>query len=177
MQCPKCKSKYLKATKLEQGLSAMGCVECGGASISLLYYRDWVERSEPVSEISPSTIEEDTQDTRNAMSCPKCSKIMTKYKISGDVDNRLDLCSSCDEVWLDAGEWELIKSLELSGNMPNVFTESWQWNLIKQDKDKALDKRLLRSIDEDELTEVKRVKDWLNKHPKRSEIWLYLQAK
>ena len=29
----------------------------------------------------------------NAITCPKCSRIMTKYKLTGGVANRLDVCS------------------------------------------------------------------------------------
>lgn len=44
MKCPSCNNSDLKPTRIDEGLSAMGCSQCGGAYISLLYYRDWVER-------------------------------------------------------------------------------------------------------------------------------------
>ncbi|MFT7559482.1 MAG: Zn ribbon nucleic-acid-binding protein [Flavobacteriales bacterium] len=45
MECPSCKTSDLKATRLEDGLPAHGCSDCGGAIIPLLYYRDWAERT------------------------------------------------------------------------------------------------------------------------------------
>ena len=47
MQCPKCRNIRLQASKVEEGLPAMGCPACAGSLLSLLYYRDWVERNEP----------------------------------------------------------------------------------------------------------------------------------
>ncbi|MBV1920402.1 MAG: zf-TFIIB domain-containing protein, partial [Pseudomonadales bacterium] len=105
MDCPKCKTVHLRATKLEQGLSAMGCSNCGGAVISLLYYRDWLERSAAIVDedtFEPSKMVE-VDESHSALTCPKCKKIMSKYKVSGDSNSRLDLCASCDEVWLDGG--------------------------------------------------------------------------
>ena len=40
----------LKPTKIEDGLPVMGCPDCEGASLSLLYYRDWAERNAPVEQ-------------------------------------------------------------------------------------------------------------------------------
>lgn len=182
MQCPKCNATPLHATKLEQGLSAMGCAACSGAFVSLLYYRDWVERTAPVAECSSKgTLEESAvtttdaaDDTHNAMACPKCKKIMIKYKISGEATNRIDLCRSCDEAWLDGGEWELLKSLELNRKMPTVFTEEWQRKLRKQATEQSREQRLLKSVSEDELEEAKRVRAWLTSHPSKQEILFFI---
>jgi len=176
MDCPKCKTVPLRATKLEQGLSAMGCANCNGAVISLLYYRDWLERSSPIAESDANNAQavEEVEDSHAALMCPKCKKLMTKYKVSGCSNSRLDLCASCDEVWLDGGEWELLKSLELSRKMPVVFTEEWQRKLKKKELEDIREQRLLKVIDENEIEEVKRVREWLKKHPNRNEIMFFL---
>lgn len=180
MQCPKCHSSKLHPTKLEKGLSAMGCGECEGALVALLYYRDWAERT-PQSELESS--EDETtlrafigtaEESQSAMSCPKCSRVMLKYKISGESDNKLDLCASCDEAWLDKGEWHLLKLLELGTRMPLVFTEQWQTKLRKQATQDARDNRLLRYVGEDDLAMVRTFKDWLSAHKHREQILFYL---
>ncbi|OUS27375.1 hypothetical protein A9Q99_15370 [Gammaproteobacteria bacterium 45_16_T64] len=188
MQCPKCKSIPLHPTKLEQGLSAMGCSACSGAIVSLLYYRDWVERTAPVAascdhtsveeangiKDSKESSAEEINDSRSAMACPKCKKLMIKYKISGDINNRLDLCRSCDEAWLDGGEWELLKSLELNRKMPSVFTEEWQRKIRKQATEDLRDQRLLKSVSESELAEAKKIRTWLKDHPNKQEILFFI---
>ncbi len=49
---------------------------------------------------------------------------MSKYQISPGQSPCL--CGTCDEAWLDRGEWQLLKTLELSPRMPAIFTEAWQ---------------------------------------------------
>jgi len=101
-------------------------------------------------------------------------KIMSKYRISGNTNSRLDLCASCDEVWLDGGEWELLKSLELSLKMPTVFTEEWQRKLRKQASAEIREKRLLKIVDKNDVEEIKRIREWLTNHPAKQEIIFFL---
>ncbi|MBL4794462.1 MAG: zf-TFIIB domain-containing protein [Pseudomonadales bacterium] len=176
MECPKCQGYKLQPTKLEQGLTVMGCAKCNGAIVSLLNYRDWLERTD-ASESEPYLEEysaEKVIDTPTMLTCPKCKKAMLKYKISGCSGSRLDLCASCDEAWLDDGEWELLKSLELTRQMPSVFTEEWQRKLRKQATEEAREKRLLLVVEQDELDEAKRVRDWLKGHPNKGELMFFI---
>jgi len=178
MQCPKCLNQPLRATKLEQGLSAMGCSQCEGAFVTLLYYRDWVERNPSIDseeKIPLNTAElQEVDDSHSALSCPKCSRLMSKYKISGESNNRIDLCFTCDEAWLDGGEWELLKALELSKKMPLVFTEQWQKKLQKQATQQAREQRLLKFISQQDLDEVKRIRQWLAEHPNKEQLMFFV---
>lgn len=173
MKCPSCKTETLKATKLEAGLSAMGCDKCHGASVSLLYYRDWAEREEPVAPVSTLSAEP-ASESQTALTCPKCGKLMTKFRVSGCQNNRLDLCTSCDEAWLDGGEWEMLKSLELSHQMPMVFTEEWQRKVRKQAMDSSREERLAKLIDDADLEKAKAARDWLKDHPNKAEILFFI---
>lgn len=183
MQCPKCHSVALRATKLDQGLSAMGCNQCEGALVALLYYRDWAERTPIDEHRSDSPADSDTpikaligttEESNSAMSCPKCTRLMLKFKISGESDNKLDLCSFCDEAWLDRGEWHLLKMLELSRKMPLVFTEQWQTKLRKQATQDARDNRLLQYVNDEDLAKTKSFKEWVCEHPQRERLLFYI---
>lgn len=173
MQCPSCKTEPLKATKLEAGLSAMGCGRCQGAFVSLLYYRDWAEREEPVAEVAELSAEP-SAETQAALTCPKCGKLMTKYRVSGCKNNRLDLCSSCDEAWLDGGEWEMLKSLELSHQMPMVFTEEWQRKIRQEELEANREARLAKVVGEEDLEKAKAMRAWLKAHPNKAEILFFV---
>ncbi|MBV1910913.1 MAG: zf-TFIIB domain-containing protein [Kangiellaceae bacterium] len=183
MQCPKCHSGALQPTKLEHGLSAMGCNTCEGALVALLYYRDWVERT-PLDLQQPQDDQESstplqaligtTEETNSAMSCPKCTRLMLKFRISGESDNKLDLCSFCDEAWLDKGEWQLLKMLELNRKMPLVFSEQWQTKLRKQATQDARDNRLLQYVTETELAKAKEFKQWVSEHPNKERLLFYV---
>lgn len=178
MHCPKCKNVTLRASRIESDLPAAGCPNCMGALVSLLYYRDWAERhaDDPVEDVDERKAEEEAQDTNTAITCPKCGRLMTKYKISGCVANRLDVCPGCDEAWLDGGEWRLLKALELSKKMPLVFTEQWQRNIRKQVAEETRRAAFRKAVGDEALAKADEFKKWLNGQPRRSDILVYLHA-
>lgn len=175
MDCPKCKNITLKPTKLEQGLLAMSCPQCQGALISLLYYRDWAERHHNEAQgVVENTQLVEAEDTHNAMACPKCKKLMLKFRISGQSDNKLDLCSSCDEAWLDGGEWDLLKFLHLSDKIPLIFTEQWQYQLRQQLAEAQREQRLQKLVGAQDLDKAKQARQWLKDHPYRNDIIFFI---
>jgi Zn-finger nucleic acid-binding protein len=177
MKCPKCKITDLRATRIEEDLPAAGCTTCNGALVSLLYYRDWAERHrEPQSAPVTTYAIGDVPDTSTAIMCPKCARLMMKYKISGCVSNRLDVCPGCDEAWLDGCEWELLKALELSHKMPTVFTEQWQRNIRHQIAQDNRRNAIKKTIGDEALAEVERFKEWLNNSSHKADILVYLYA-
>lgn len=175
MKCPACKGPDLYPTKIERGLSAMGCKECQGNFVSLLYYRDWAERSGfEFESASEQAKEVEAENTHAALGCPKCSRIMTKYRISSEHDNRLDLCGHCDEAWLDKGEWSLLKTLNLGSKMPTVFTEQWQRQVRQQVSEESRRQRFVSILGEETVNEADKVRQWIAKEPKRVQILQYL---
>lgn len=177
MKCPKCKTPELRATRIESDLPAAGCPTCHGALLSLLYYRDWSERhqSDPADTLAP-TAAIAAADTSGALMCPKCGRLMTKYKISGCAANRLDLCPGCDEAWLDGGEWELLKALELARNMPVVFTEQWQRTIRRQVADDIRRDALRKKVGDEAVARVEEFKNWLDENPRKRDVLVYLYA-
>lgn len=177
MQCPKCKKGKLIPAVLDDNLAAMGCDRCGGTLVALLYYRVWADRHPSVlAESCDMSVEQITTDNHaGAMSCPKCSRIMTKFHVSGELDNQIDLCSNCDEAWLDSGEWELLKALELGSHMPQIFSEPWQRRLRKERSDIVRRKHFEHIMGHEALLKADEFKKWLVNQPKREDIMLYLR--
>jgi Zn-finger nucleic acid-binding protein len=160
---------------IEELLPSMGCEQCKGSLVALLYYRHWAENHKPQQETSaPSALSEAPADTTNALRCPKCERIMTKYRLSGTVANRLDVCPSCDEAWLDGGEWQLLEQLQLSDRLPSVFTDTWQRKLRKEGSERLRQEILRRSIGDHDATRVESLRSWLNGHHAKSMILTYL---
>ena len=175
MKCPVCRTQDLRPTMIEEMLPAMGCSVCGGTFLSLLYYRHWAEnhKAEPASpETTGVSLVPDV--AVNALNCPKCSRVMTKYKVSGSVANRLDLCVSCDEVWLDRGEWELLEALHLSHQMPSIFTDSWQRRLRSQKTEETRRSILQKTVGTESAAKVEEFRAWLNTQDLKSTILTYL---
>jgi len=176
MKCPKCKTVDLRATRIENDLPAAGCTNCSGALVSLLYYRDWAERHGSAAQPGQNAARDDVKDTTTAISCPKCGRLMTKYKISGCVANRLDVCPGCDEAWLDGGEWDLLKALELSHDLPAVFTDHWQRNIRRQVAADTRRNILRGKIGDSALAQVESFKSWIGDQDRRHDILAYLHA-
>ncbi len=175
MQCPKCKTDTLKATKFEQDLLGFECKSCKGTLISLMNYREWVERSQDNAMGGRVTaIITEIPDTRNALLCPKCGKVMVKYRISGYTNSFLDTCSACDFTWLDKGEWQLLKSLRLSSTMPKVFTESWQRRVRKDISERSRKQRMRSLVGDQDFAKVEELRTWLQHNPHKAQIIFYI---
>ena len=175
MKCPVCSNTELRPTMIEELLPSMGCDQCKGSLVALLYYRHWAENHKPPQDTnSPSELSEVPADTTNALRCPKCERIMTKYRLSGTVANRLDVCPSCDEAWLDGGEWELLEQLHLSDRLPSVFTDTWQRKLRKEGSERSRQDILRRTLGAEDAGKVESLRSWLNGHPAKSTILTYL---
>jgi Zn-finger nucleic acid-binding protein len=175
MKCPHCKTPDLKPTMIEEGLPAMGCGTCHGSLVSLLYYRHWAETQKaPSGEPGDAAAALETTDTLTAITCPKCARMMAKYKLTGRVSNRLDVCSTCDEAWLDGGEWELLEALQLSLKMPAIFTDAWQRRIRHELTEESRRSILVRTIGEEGTTTVEAFRTWLAKNKHKSFIMTYL---
>lgn len=174
MKCPRCQTTDLKPTMIEEYLPAMSCEACEGSLVSLLYYRHWAETQKPAEETARAAAEIETSDTAKALVCPKCSRIMTKYKLTGSVSNRLDVCGLCDEAWLDRGEWELLEALQLSLTLPAVFTERWQRRIRREQSEETRRAILRRTLGEAGAQKVEVFRSWLNEQKHKPEVMAYL---
>ncbi len=174
MKCPSCKTAALLPTEVEHGLVGAGCESCTGVLLSLFQYRYWAENQRGPEVCGHDVDAVEAEDSKSAKICPKCSKLMTKYRIGLEQDNRVDLCAHCDEAWLDSGEWTLLKSLELHGDLANIFTDSWQRKIRKDREQKKWDEHFSRLIGEDDFAKVKIFKEWLDSHKSMPDIKHYL---
>jgi Zn-finger nucleic acid-binding protein len=177
MKCPRCKAPDLQPTMIEEYLPAMGCGTCHGSLVSLLYYRHWAETQKPTIEPAANPdagASVETTDTTSALTCPKCGRIMMKYKVSGAVSNRVDVCNLCDEAWLDGGEWELLEALQLSHRMPAIFTDEWQRRIRRDLSEETRRCVLARVIGEDGVGKVETFKAWIRDTGRKADIMVYL---
>jgi Zn-finger nucleic acid-binding protein len=176
MKCPHCQTSELKPTMIEEFLPAMGCGTCHGSLVSLLYYRHWAEtqKTKPRDASSPRAEGLETKETVKAILCPKCSRLMNKYKLTGGVSNRVDVCATCDEAWLDGGEWELLEALHLDLNMPAIFTEAWQRRIRHELSEETRKSVLTRLVGAEGVAKVEAFRAWLADNEHKSHILTYL---
>ncbi len=173
MQCPNCSSYSLEPIKLQYGLSARRCGQCLGVLIDLLAYREWAE--DYVSgETKNAPILSHVEDNSKALLCPKCSKIMMKYRVDGSLDNKVDLCTACDEAWLDNGEWELLDALALQGKLNKIFTEPWQRHIREETAEKSFQMGFQETLGKNDYEKLSEIKNWIAGHPKKSDLIRFL---
>jgi Zn-finger nucleic acid-binding protein len=180
MKCPRCKTPDLKPTLIEEYLPAMACETCHGSCVSLLYYRHWAETQKlaaPAASSVSSTGPVATSDTNTAIVCPKCARVMAKYKLTGTVANRVDVCSTCDEAWLDSGEWELLEALQLSHELPAILTDAWQRRIRREQSEGTRREILVRLVGEAGTSRVEEFKAWLARNQHKSHVLAYLYGK
>lgn len=176
MRCSSCGKGALRHGKFEEGLPCYLCSACGGGLMSLSPYVDWMiaRRKEP-AEPTAEPFDEDVADTRRAIACPKCSRIMVKHRVSADSAHGLDYCFSCEEVWLDRGEWAWLKARGLHLHITSVTTEAWQRRLRDQRQQEAYRERFRGILGEEVFAETERIRCWLAAQPRRDDILHYLE--
>ena len=172
--CPKCRGRALSPTWLAEGLSAKGCQACGGTLVDLLAYRAWAHQKgvDTVSAGSASGVAID--DTKQAIPCPNCDAVMTKFRLAASADNKVDFCSNCDEVWLDGGEWQQLEDLGLRQNLGSVFTEPWQRHVRAGIADQAHES-LLRERFGGDFGRIAEFRAWVVQHPEYERIMAWLR--
>ncbi len=175
MDCPQCRGYKLEPHEIEPGLLAAVCSKCEGALLSLMNYRFWNDRNQPVLDADEEC--EVIEDSNNAKTCPKCSRFMSKFNIGSGESNRLDLCTGCDEAWLDKGEWRLLKMLDLHNQLPKIFTDAWQRNLRIERQEQHFKKRFEKLFGKDDFDRVDQFKRWMSTHAEMENIKLYLTTK
>jgi len=177
MKCPSCDDRHLRPTKLHHGLPAYTCMKCHGVLIDLLTHRHWAETLADDGEAVHGEGETASlvEGTSQALVCSKCSHIMTKFSISGDTSNKVDVCSTCHEAWLDAGEWQLLGALRLQGKLAEIVSEPWQKAVRAQTVASMREERMHALFGED-LERLRELRDWLADHPAKEQALRYLRS-
>lgn len=127
MKCTACNKGILSPSFIDGLFRAHTCTECGGDWILIEDYVTWQERN-PEFQFSTDVICE-VEDSATALLCPVTGTIMRKFRLTAKSSHRIDYSSSVGGVWLDKGEWELLKQEGLAGSLNAVLTAHWQNNI------------------------------------------------
>jgi Zn-finger nucleic acid-binding protein len=174
MHCPNCKGGTLTATALEPELPAHKCGKCGGISIARAPYDTW--RKQHQAENSKTAFEAalDVQEIPKAKVCPACGHFLFRYRAASGIGFLVDFCGACGGFWLDANEWETLKTNGLHDNLADIVTAQWQKDLRSKALHHAIDQSFQTRLGDGDYGRVKDFRTWLSKHPAKSEIIAYL---
>ena len=114
------------------------------------------------------------EEPGHALNCKRCQRIILRFRYTTDTRHMLDVCVHCEDVWLQQGEWEFLKSRQLSGALPKVFTDPWQHDRRQSAQQVALADDWNERLGIELHAEAAQLRRWLDQHPQKSELILYL---
>jgi len=174
-KCPVCLTPELLRTELEPNLSSFSCYECEGHWIRGKEYWDWVEthgtnRAERLHENDDLSLAEPGKP----IDCPECRYRMTKYLVGRGLEFSVDHCPGCKGIWLDRNEWEALRKRNLHDDLHSMFTSFWQAEAHRQARKKRMEQIYIDRFGNDDYSEIKRLRLWLETKTNREELLAFL---
>jgi len=120
--------------------------------------------------------ESDMTDSKHALFCPVTGAIMRKFRISTANNHRVDYSAMVGGLWLDKGEWELLKSEGLAGCLNAVVTQSWQRKLRQTSAKESFADIYEAKFGHDNYLKIKEIREWLISQENKADLRAYLLA-
>lgn len=176
MQCTQCKQGDLSPTFIDSLFRAHECKHCGGNWILIEDFLSWKEKN-PNHQFNDSIdISEEAEDTTNALLCPVSGTIMTKYRISATTDHKVDYSNAAGGIWLDKGEWQLLKQEGLAGSLNSLVTGHWQNKLRQTTTQNNFEELYKSKFGEENYETIKAFREWLNQQEQKADMRAYILA-
>ncbi|MFD2178003.1 hypothetical protein [Veronia pacifica] len=176
MNCTNCENGRLEPDFIEGQFRAHTCSACEGNWILIEDFVCWKERHPDYQFAENIEFSADASETKKALLCPVTGSIMRKFRISASNAHRVDYSNAVGGIWLDKGEWELLKSEGLAGSLNAVVTQQWQSRIREQNAEQQFVDLYNDKFGEDSYQKVKSLRDWLNQHPQKADLRAYLLA-
>lgn len=177
MNCTSCKKGVLRPSFIEGQFRAHTCSSCGGNWILIEDFVSWKERNSDY-EFSKDIKMEETElsDSKKAIICPASGTIMRKFRISSKNEHKVDYSSIVGGIWLDKGEWELLKSEGLAGCLNTVVTQNWQRDIRKNNAKQNFSEIYAAKFGEENYSKIQDLRTWLSSQENKSDLRAYLLA-
>ena len=123
MQCSKCHSA-MESVDFGTDISVARCIGCGGLYCekdTLMQLRtEWL--ADTVLDTGSAAAGAKSNEIRD-IPCPRCSTTMDHIRDSEQSHITLDVCPTCEGVFLDAGELTDMKSVTLMDHVRRLLTK------------------------------------------------------
>jgi len=175
MNCPVCKSTELVSKELEKNLGSQQCPSCRGNWIAGAEYWNWIEQHR--TDLADRVVENETLSLAEPglpIDCPECRFRMVKYFVGRDLSFTLDHCHGCKGIWLDGNEWEALRKRNLHDDLNLMFNSFWQNEAQRQQRKKKMEQIYVSRFGEEDYSEIKRIRYWLETKTNREELIAYL---
>lgn len=165
-------------SELEPGLTAWKCPKSGGHWISASSYKRWQKTTtkSATDEVSYEyKLIEASPEDQIAKICPESGCLLSRYRISQDLNIYLDRSPLTGGIWFDKGEWEILKQRKLHTKLDKLSSDYWQKSLREQEHKEALFDQLKEKLGTEGFEKTLEFKEWIRIHPRRSDILAFLQ--
>jgi membrane associated rhomboid family serine protease len=116
--CPRCRSD-LRGKRTHVGIH-YECPDCGGRSVALALARRQFD-ADVLKSLWLAVKEAPPVHTRDALACPYCRKKMHPLDIDDGTNGfQIDVCRSCQALWLDVSESESMPA-RAGGEVPRLL--------------------------------------------------------
>ena len=176
MNCTSCNNGFLKPSFIEGQFRAHSCTNCGGNWILVEDFVAWKERNPNYQFAENIAFESEATENKKALICPASGSIMRKFRISATNQHHIDYSSAVGGIWLDRGEWELLKVEGLAGSLNAVVTRQWQSQIRKNSAEQNFSNLYKDKFGTDTYEKVKELRSWLNEQPQKADLRAYLLA-
>ncbi|RXJ71529.1 hypothetical protein CS022_20810 [Veronia nyctiphanis] len=176
MKCTNCGNGKLEPSFLEGQFRAHTCSSCAGNWILIEDFVAWKERNQDYQFADDIQFDTEISDTKKALLCPVSGSIMRKFKISAHNAHRVDYSNMVGGIWLDEGEWELLKSEGLAGSLNALVTSEWQKTIRSQSAKDHFSDIYSDRFGREAYEQAQSVRQWLQNHPQKADLRAYLMA-
>jgi Zn-finger nucleic acid-binding protein len=177
MNCTSCRFGVLEPTLLDGLFNARTCSKCDGHWILVEEFVEWKKNNPDHPFIQDTEWTEDQSvDTTKALLCPISGVIMRKIKISTKTDHKIDYSHMVGGIWLDKGEWELLKAHGLAGQLNTIVTKEWQNKLRHENTSHNFSEFYEQKFGKDNYDKVKEIREWLSSQPQKADLRAYIMA-
>ncbi len=177
MKCPICKLDTLETVQLLDSLPAHRCSQCEGIFLSSTQYWDWLKTqhdSEPEIPLDDTNVIR--MDESAARICPDCGHLLTRFKVWPDVPFYLDSCGSCNAIWLDKGEWQVLEEHHLYNRINLFMTRPWQQKIRLAEARHHFDAIYRQRFGETDYARIQEIRGWLLDHKERAALLAFLMS-
>lgn len=184
MKCPKCKNIYLLDGTLPGNLAVKYCSDCKGTWIPAAEYEAWqaVQPQSPLvnPDLLSHTLDVDIvqspYDTKAAL-CPECSRYLSRAKVKLRTPFFVERCLTCQGIWCDYGEWDVLSQLGLHTTIEQLFTSEWQTRVEKQQQAHKEREATIEKLGPELAARVFELAEVLAKHPNGDFAVAYLMRR
>ncbi len=171
MLCPKDRKTLLSEIYLTDQLRAHYCSDCKGHWIPAEEYKVW-QKSQSQTEPDPGRLPDSVDvefiqppyDTKAAL-CPECGSYLSRAKVGYRPVFYVERCPSCNGIWCDRGEWNILEKLGFHTAIHRLFSTDWQNRVRKKELADQERQAILDKLGPDLAEQVFWVADLLEKHP------------